>query len=73
MGCPEGDKQGDKMTTTLEELYRKFKKEYLPEPVKPVEKPRKSKYATEEERKEAMRQNGIRLAAANKARREPEN
>ena len=42
-----------------------------------AEKPKKerkptSKYASEEERKEAMRQNGLRLAAANKARREAE-
>ena len=64
--------------SSIEELYQKFKKTYipelkeLPEPVKPVEKPRKSKYATEEERKEAMRQNGLRLAALNKARRESE-
>ena len=43
----------------------------VPKAEKP-KKERKSKYATEEERKEAMRQNGLRLAAANKAKREAE-
>ena len=67
----------------IEEMYQKFKKTYipelkeLPEPTKDTPKkerkgPSKSKYATVEERDEARRQNGLRLAAANKARREAE-
>jgi len=48
----------------LESGPKKAKKE------KKSSEPKKSKYATPEELAEARKQNGLRLAAANKARRE---
>jgi hypothetical protein len=51
----------------LESAPKKAKK---PKDPNAPAKPKKSKYATPEELAEARRQNGIRLAAANKAKKE---